>query len=101
MLMTRPRPYLSCVTWSWTAKTSTGGGAGGGLKGLVGKYRRDAARGGVISPLVCARPPPLVPLRGNGFIPFAGRRGYNRRPGVVGAEVITARHRNYCIPRRF
>ncbi len=36
MPITRPRPYMSCVTWSPTAKC-LGGGATGALKGLVGK----------------------------------------------------------------
>ncbi len=35
--MTRPRPYLSWVTWSSTANCSTGGAAAGGPNGLVGK----------------------------------------------------------------
>lgn len=34
--ITRPRPYMSCVTWSPTAKC-LGGGATGALKGLVGR----------------------------------------------------------------
>ena len=34
--ITRPRPYMSCVTWSPTAKC-LGAGATGALKGLVGK----------------------------------------------------------------
>jgi len=46
--MTRPRPYLSWVTWSWTAKWATGGAAGEALKGLVGRKRRVAARAGFI-----------------------------------------------------
>src|ERR1700722_5077333 len=45
---TRPRPYLSWVTWSCTANTSGGGSSGGGLKGLVGRKRRVAARAGFI-----------------------------------------------------
>jgi hypothetical protein len=35
--MTRPRPYLSCVTMSSTSYCSTGGASGGGLKGLEGR----------------------------------------------------------------
>src|SRR5689334_8577385 len=47
-LMTRPRPYLSCVTWSSTANCSAGGARGGTPKGLVGRRRRVAARAGFI-----------------------------------------------------
>lgn len=36
MPITRPRPYMSCVTWSPTANC-LGGGVTGALKGLVGK----------------------------------------------------------------
>lgn len=36
MPITRPRPYMSWVTWSPTAKCFGGGGTGA-LKGLVGK----------------------------------------------------------------
>jgi hypothetical protein len=35
--MTRPSPYLSWVTRSCSAYRSTGGGSGGGLKGLEGR----------------------------------------------------------------
>lgn len=34
--ITRPRPYMSCVTWSPTAKCLRGG-VTGALKGLVGR----------------------------------------------------------------
>src|SRR5258705_548179 len=47
-LMARPRPYLSCVTWSSTANCSAGGARGGTPKGLVGRRRRVAARAGFI-----------------------------------------------------
>ena len=49
MRMTRPSPYLSCVTRSCTANCSAGGMATGGLlKGLPDRCRRDAARSGFI-----------------------------------------------------
>jgi hypothetical protein len=43
-LTTRPRPYLSCVTWSCSANSSAGGAGAGAANGLVGKRRRVAAR---------------------------------------------------------
>ena len=49
ILMTRPRPYLSCVTWSCSANCSAGGAGGAGPKGLVGRRRRVAARAGFIT----------------------------------------------------
>jgi hypothetical protein len=49
ILMTRPRPYLSCVTWSCSANCSAGGAGGAGPKGLVGRRRRVAARAGSIT----------------------------------------------------
>jgi hypothetical protein len=48
-MMTRPRPYLSWVTWSRTANCATGGSRGRALKGLPGRGRRDAARAGFIN----------------------------------------------------
>src|SRR5580704_12467198 len=47
-VMTRPRPYLSCVTWSCSANCSAGGAGGAAAKGLVGRWRRPAARAGFI-----------------------------------------------------
>jgi hypothetical protein len=48
-LMTRPRPYLSCVTWSCSAYCSAGGAGDAAAKGLVGRRRRAAAREGFIT----------------------------------------------------
>src|SRR5580704_13525502 len=47
-VLTRPRPYLSCVTWSCSANCSAGGAGGAAAKGLVGRWRRPAARAGFI-----------------------------------------------------
>src|SRR6516165_9350073 len=43
-----PSPYLSWVTWSWTANVSAGGAGAGALNGLSGRWRRAAARGAFI-----------------------------------------------------
>src|SRR5712671_3393931 len=56
-LMTRPRPYLSCVTWSWTANCSAGGARGGTLKGLVGRRRRAARAGFIMTSMRASRSP--------------------------------------------
>jgi hypothetical protein len=67
---TRPRPYLSCVTWSCTANSSAGGAGGAGPKGLVGRRRRVAAREGSIT--TSMRP----------------ARAVRRRQGQLGGEII-------------
>ena len=45
VLMTRPRPYLSYVTWSCSANCSAGGAGGAGPKGLVGRRRPGGGAG--------------------------------------------------------
>lgn len=41
--------------------------------------------------------PPAALAPDAGLFPLARRRGYNRCPGVVAAEVITARHRHIAL----
>src|SRR5580693_6039014 len=61
-VMTRPRPYLSCVTWSCSANCSAGGAGGAAAKGLVGRWRRVAARAGFIITSMRLRTSPLQRL---------------------------------------
>src|SRR5262249_11497039 len=78
--MTRPRPYVSWVTWSCTANWSAGGAAGGALKGLVGRKRWGAGRAGFIIGIICLVLIPPAPPAADGPPPAPRAPGTPPRP---------------------
>src|SRR5580693_7362965 len=87
-VMTRPRPYLSCVTWSCSANCSAGGAGGAAAKGLVGRWRRTEARAGFI--ITSMRPRASVlqrladPLPATRLVVYGPRQEGARRVGQFG-----------------
>src|SRR2546430_2983750 len=47
-LTTRPRPCVSCVTWSCSANCSAGGAGGAAGEGVVWRVGRGGGGGGVL-----------------------------------------------------
>src|SRR5512139_1687733 len=84
MPMTRPRPYLSWLTRSCSAKHSTGGSGGGGANGLVGRCR--------LLPLRCDRMVLSVCAFTSPFGAFLPARDWKRlvSRGPDGAHVISS-----------
>ena len=90
--MMLPRPYLSCVTKSPTAKVSTGLSTAGRLKGLPGSWRLDGpARDGFTSPhyarVLCRRTP---------RVQLPGQYGRPRRSATYGAAGDELREQLRC-----
>lgn len=92
-LTTRPRPCVSCVTWSCSANCSAGGAGGATPNGLVGRWRRAAARAGFIITSMRPRGSPIQrlgdPLPATRLVVHRPNQESSRRVGQFGGDPVS------------